>query len=61
MLQGSMSGVVRTLLESPTPEKQFDTLREELILVACAYLDACSTRSLVQRSGAVGLAHIPAS
>lgn len=61
MLQGSMSGVIRTLLESPTPEKQFDTLREELILVACAYLDACSTRSLVQRSGAVGLAHIPAS
>ena len=49
MLQASMSGVIRILLESRTPEEQVDALREELIFVACAYLDACSTRALVQR------------
>jgi hypothetical protein len=61
MLQGSMSGVIRILLESSTPEKQLEALREELILVACAYLDACSTRALVQRPDAVGGARIPAT
>jgi AcrR family transcriptional regulator len=49
MLQASMSGVIRILLESRTPEEQVDAFREELIFVACAYLDACSTRALVQR------------
>jgi AcrR family transcriptional regulator len=47
MLQGTMAGVMRTLLESSAPEKQFDALREELIFVACAYLDACSARASV--------------
>ncbi|WP_263356516.1 TetR/AcrR family transcriptional regulator [Acidicapsa ligni] len=44
MLQGAMTGVSRRLLESTAPEKQFDTLLQELIFVACAYLDACSKR-----------------
>jgi AcrR family transcriptional regulator len=44
MLQGAMAGVSRRLLESGAPEKHFDTLREELILMACAYLNACSAR-----------------
>jgi AcrR family transcriptional regulator len=44
MLQGVMAGVSRRLLESTAPEKQFDTLRRELILLACAYLNACSAR-----------------
>ena len=44
MLQGVMSGVSRRLLESTAPEKQFDTLRKELIFLACAYLNACSAR-----------------
>jgi AcrR family transcriptional regulator len=44
MLLASMGGVVRILLESSNPEEQVDTLREELIFAACAYLDACSTR-----------------
>ena len=44
MLLASMGGVVRILLESNNPEEQVDTLREELIFAACAYLDACSTR-----------------
>jgi AcrR family transcriptional regulator len=42
ILQGAMAGVSRRLLESVSPEKQFEALREELILFACAYLKACS-------------------
>lgn len=44
MLQAAMVGVSRRMLESNDPEKEFDTLHRELIFVACAYLDACSTR-----------------
>jgi AcrR family transcriptional regulator len=61
MLQASMSGVIRILLESSTPEQQFDALREELIFSACAYLDACPARAWVQPKDAVGIARIPAS
>jgi AcrR family transcriptional regulator len=43
ILQGAMAGVSRRLLESVAPEKEFEALRQELILFACAYLDACST------------------
>jgi len=42
MLQSAMFGVSRRLLESSAPEKEFDPLRQELIFLACAYLDACS-------------------
>ena len=52
MLQGVMVGVSRRLLESTAPEQQFDTLRQELIFLACAYLNACSARLQPQRSGA---------
>ena len=45
MLQGMMAGVSRTLLESDSPEEQFDSLRRELMLLACVYLEACSARS----------------
>ncbi len=41
MLQSAMTGVVRGLLESPSPEK-FEVVRQELILFASAYLEACS-------------------
>jgi AcrR family transcriptional regulator len=44
MLQSAMVGVSRRLLESAAPEKQFDTLRKEMIFLACAYLNACSVR-----------------
>jgi hypothetical protein len=44
MLQGVMVGVSRRLLESTAPEKQFDTLRQELVFLACAYLNACCAR-----------------
>jgi AcrR family transcriptional regulator len=44
MLQDAMFGVSRRMLESGAPQKQFDTLCRELIIMACAYLDACSAR-----------------
>ena len=44
MLQGVMGGVSRKLLESTAPEKQFHRVRQELIFLACAYLNACSAR-----------------
>jgi AcrR family transcriptional regulator len=44
MLQSAMAGASRRLLESASPEKQFDTFMEELIFLACAYLEACSAR-----------------
>ncbi len=51
MLQGAMAGVSRRLLESDDPEKHFDTVRQELIFFACAYLDACSTRLPMKEAG----------
>jgi hypothetical protein len=30
------------MLESAAPEKQFEPLRRELIVLACAYVSACS-------------------
>jgi AcrR family transcriptional regulator len=47
MLQGAMVGVSRRLLESGSPEKQFETLRQELIFFVCAYLEACSARQSI--------------
>lgn len=44
MLQSAMVGVSRRLLESASSEKQFETLRQELIFFVCAYLEACSSR-----------------
>jgi AcrR family transcriptional regulator len=44
VLQGTMAGVSRRILESGAAEKQFDTLRRELIILACAYVEACSAR-----------------
>ena len=43
MLQISMAGVSRRLLESNAPEKQFDIFRRELVFFVKAYLKACST------------------
>jgi hypothetical protein len=42
MLQGAMVGIGRSLLESDAPEEQFEKLRQELTLLACSYLKACS-------------------
>jgi AcrR family transcriptional regulator len=44
MLQGAMAGISRRLLESSAPEKQFEALRQELIFLARAYLEASSAQ-----------------
>jgi AcrR family transcriptional regulator len=48
MLQGAMAGVSRRILESGSPEKQFDILHRELIVMVSAYLDAGSSRGSVR-------------
>jgi hypothetical protein len=35
-----MAGIIRRLLESAAPENQFQTLQDELILFASAYLES---------------------
>jgi AcrR family transcriptional regulator len=42
MLQGAMNGVSRRLLESASPEVDYERLRDELVFLACGYLRACS-------------------
>jgi AcrR family transcriptional regulator len=42
MLQSAMAGVVRRLLESPTPEKEAEALSRELLVFVGAYLATCS-------------------
>jgi AcrR family transcriptional regulator len=44
VLQGAMVGVSRRMLESGSAEKQFDAVRQELVVLACAYLEARSLR-----------------
>ena len=44
MLQGAMVGISRRILESGVAEGQREILQQELIFVACAYVDACSAR-----------------
>ena len=44
MLQVSMAGVSRRMLESGASEDQREILLRELIFMACAYMDACSAR-----------------
>ena len=39
-----MGAVTKRMLESGAPEKQFDTLSRELILMARATWNACSAR-----------------
>ena len=46
LLQGMMLGVSRRILESGAPENEGEALRRELVVVACTYLDACSSRLL---------------
>jgi AcrR family transcriptional regulator len=40
MLQATMAGVSRRLLESTSPESDYEGLRDELVFLACAYLRA---------------------
>jgi AcrR family transcriptional regulator len=45
MLQAMMAGVSRRLLESASPETEYEILRDELVFLVCAYLRACSNGS----------------
>lgn len=42
MLQATMAGVSRRLLESASPELVYARLRDELVFLVCAYLRACT-------------------
>jgi hypothetical protein len=57
MLQGAMVGVSRKILESTAPEKQFESLRPELIFFASTYLKACSTRPAAQSADSFALSY----
>jgi hypothetical protein len=48
LLQGAMAGVSRRLLESDAPEKRFPLFRQELVLFASSYLEACSTSAAIR-------------
>jgi AcrR family transcriptional regulator len=52
MVQASMAGVSRRLLESSSPETDYATLRDELVFLVCAYLRACSKASASRSPGA---------
>ena len=54
MLEGAMVGVSRRMLESGSLETQVDALRRELIVVACAYLDACRAHGGGQDASGIG-------
>jgi AcrR family transcriptional regulator len=45
MLQAAMAGVSRRMLESASPESDYERLREELVVLVCAYLRACSNNT----------------
>jgi hypothetical protein len=56
MLEGMMVGVSRRMLESGAPEKLYEAFRRELILAACAYIDACSARASIEGEGVMAAA-----
>ncbi len=52
MLQTVLAGVMRRLLESASPEQEYDTLHRELIFLTCTYLQACCARAPLQAESA---------
>jgi AcrR family transcriptional regulator len=59
MLQGAMAGISRRLLESSAPEKLADGFRQELVALACAYLEVSSGRVAGHGAGASGERELP--
>ena len=49
VLQGAMAGVSRRLLESGAPERHFMVFRQELLALACAYLESCAQNAAIGR------------
>jgi AcrR family transcriptional regulator len=50
MVQSAMTGMSQRILTSSAPEKEFSLLREELIFMVNAYLEACSVRANIPQS-----------
>jgi AcrR family transcriptional regulator len=50
MLQSTMFGVSQRLLESSTPERELNILREELTYLVNAYLEACSAAANIPQT-----------
>ncbi len=48
MLQGLLAGMSRKLLESADPAIELPAVRRELVVMTCAYLEACATRASSQ-------------
>jgi AcrR family transcriptional regulator len=44
MLQATLAGVSRRLLESASPEQEYKTLRDELVFLVSTYVCACSRK-----------------
>jgi hypothetical protein len=42
MVQSAMTGMSQRILTSSAPQREFSVLREELIFLVTAYLEACS-------------------
>ena len=49
VLHGTMAGVSRGILESGAPELQLNSLRRQLILMVCSYLNACAAEAPTPR------------
>ena len=52
ILQGTLAGVSKRMLESRSPVKEVENFRRELIVLASAYLNACSLGPSGKRSAA---------
>jgi AcrR family transcriptional regulator len=50
VLQGALTGVTRSLLDSEAPEMRLEIFRNELIVFACAYLEKVRTETLHAKS-----------
>jgi len=48
MLQAAMAGVSRRLLESASPEGDYESLHDELVFLVCTYLRGCSQSNQIE-------------
>jgi AcrR family transcriptional regulator len=54
MLQATMVGVSRRMLESASPEGEYEALRDELVFLVRAYVGACARASTAFKRSAAG-------
>jgi AcrR family transcriptional regulator len=60
MLQGMLAGMSRKLLESDDAARELPMVRQELVVMACAYVAACSSRARVKSTKPAAIGTIPA-